>query len=162
MTEPLSESELCPPSLLSGQEEAFARDVERLRQRAREFVAVACPACGADEPEPGLEKWGFTWARCPRCRTLYMTPRPSPEVMGAYYAASENYAYWAEHIFPASEAATATCLILISWYFSAPWSDWITFRSAASSACGACWGPGLPPPYRPVFTRQRSHRRYRR
>lgn len=105
MTEPLSESELCPPSLLSGQEEAFARDVDRLRQRAGEFVAVACPACGADEPAPGLEKWGFTWACCPRCRTLYMTPRPSPEVMGAYYAASENYAYWAEHIFPASEAS---------------------------------------------------------
>lgn len=104
MSEPLSESELCPPALLRGQEEAFARDVERLRARADEFVHVACPACGADEPQPGLEKWDFTWASCPRCRTLYMTPRPSPEVMGAYYAASENYAYWAEHIFPASEA----------------------------------------------------------
>jgi SAM-dependent methyltransferase len=34
-----------------------------------------------------------------------MTPRPSPEILGAYYAASENYAYWAEHIFPASEAS---------------------------------------------------------
>lgn len=103
MTESLSESELCPPELLAGQERAFARDVERLLARAGEFVAVACPACDADEGEPGLEKWGFTWARCPRCRTLYMTPRPSPEVMGAYYAASENYAYWAEHIFPTSE-----------------------------------------------------------
>jgi SAM-dependent methyltransferase len=105
MSEPLSESELCPPELLRGQEEAFARDVERLRARAAEFVHVPCPACGADEPEPGLEKWGFTWARCPRCRTLYMTPRPSPEIMAAYYADSENYRYWAERIFPASEAS---------------------------------------------------------
>jgi SAM-dependent methyltransferase len=105
VSEPLSETELCPPSLLRGQEEAFARDVERLRARKHEFVRVACPACGADEPEAGLDKWGFSWARCARCRTLYMTPRPSPEVLGAYYAASENYAYWAEHIFPASEAS---------------------------------------------------------
>jgi len=34
-----------------------------------------------------------------------MSPRPSPEVMAAYYGDSENYRFWAEHIFPASEAA---------------------------------------------------------
>lgn len=34
-----------------------------------------------------------------------MNPRPSPEVMGSYYENSENYRYWADHIFKASEAA---------------------------------------------------------
>jgi 2-polyprenyl-3-methyl-5-hydroxy-6-metoxy-1,4-benzoquinol methylase len=34
-----------------------------------------------------------------------MSPRPSAAVMADYYACSENYRYWAEHIFPASEAA---------------------------------------------------------
>jgi SAM-dependent methyltransferase len=101
----LSESELCPPDLLAGQEAAFARDVARLLARRAEFVAVACPACDADEPRPGLAKWGFEWATCGRCLTLYMSPRPSESVMAGYYADSENYAYWAEHIFPASEAA---------------------------------------------------------
>jgi SAM-dependent methyltransferase len=102
--ERLSEHELCPPELLRGQEEAFARDVARLQARRDEFVAVPCPACGADEPEPALEKHGFHWVECPRCETLYMSPRPSPAVMASYYGASENYRYWAEHIFPASEA----------------------------------------------------------
>jgi len=68
-------------------------------------VEVECPACGTPEREPGLEKWGFRYVRCERCRTLYMSPRPSPEVMAAYYRDSENYRYWAEHIFPASEAS---------------------------------------------------------
>lgn len=103
--ERLSETELCPPALLEGQEAAFARDVERLQARRDEFVAVACPACGADEPRPAFEKWGFSYVSCPRCRTLYMSPRPSPSVMDAYYATSENYAYWGEHIFPASQDA---------------------------------------------------------
>lgn len=103
--ERLSETELCPPDLLRGQEEAFARDVARLRARAREFVEVGCPACGAREQRAAFEKWGFAYVACLRCRTLYMSPRPSPAVMASYYADSENYRYWAEHIFPASEAA---------------------------------------------------------
>lgn len=102
---PLSESDLCPPALLGGQEAAFARDVARLLARAGEFVQVACPACGHDDPAPAMSKWGFHWAACPRCETRYMTPRPSEAVMADYYADSENYAYWAAHIFPASEAA---------------------------------------------------------
>ena len=103
--EALSESELCPPDLLAGQEEAFARDVARLRALAGEFVEVACPACGSRESAPALVKWGFAYRTCDACATLYMSPRPSPAVMASYYASSENYAYWAEHIFPASEAA---------------------------------------------------------
>lgn len=102
---PLSETELCPPDLLAGQEAAFARDVARLRARASEFVRVACPACGARDARPAIVKWGFRWMACRGCATRYMDPRPSEAVMADYYRDSENYAYWAEHIFPASEAA---------------------------------------------------------
>lgn len=102
--EHLSESELCPDDLLAGQEAAFARDIARLHRRAAEFVKVACPACGRDDPAFAFEKFGFSFQRCPDCRTLYMSPRPSESVMGDYYANSENYAFWAKYIFPASEA----------------------------------------------------------
>jgi len=100
----LSEAELCPPELLEGQEAAFARDVRRLLARSGEFVEVPCPACGAHGGAPAIRKWGFTWLACDGCATRYMSPRPSEDVMSGYYADSENYAYWAEHIFPASEA----------------------------------------------------------
>jgi 2-polyprenyl-3-methyl-5-hydroxy-6-metoxy-1,4-benzoquinol methylase len=102
---PLSEAELCPADLLAGQEAAFARDIARLRIRRGEFVAVDCPACGGVERRPAFAKFGFDFVGCADCGTIYMSPRPSPAVMGAYYASSENYAYWAKHIFPASEAA---------------------------------------------------------
>jgi SAM-dependent methyltransferase len=105
LQERLSEKELCPDDLLAGQEAAFARDIERLKQRRAEFLPVPCPACGADDAEPALEKFTFSYGACRRCGTLYMSPRPSPDVMAAYYAHSENYRYWAEHIFPASEAS---------------------------------------------------------
>jgi 2-polyprenyl-3-methyl-5-hydroxy-6-metoxy-1,4-benzoquinol methylase len=102
---PLSEQELCPDSLLSGQEAAHARDVARLRRRRCDFVEVACPACAADKAEPALEKHGFDWVRCTPCGTLYMNPRPSELLLAEYYATSENYQYWAANIYPASEAA---------------------------------------------------------
>lgn len=102
--EPLSEHELCPDDLLGEHEKAFARDIARLHARRAEFVAVACPACGADSASPEFEKYGFAYLRCPACRTIYMSPRPSERVMADFYANSENYAYWAKHIFPASEA----------------------------------------------------------
>lgn len=101
--EKLSEKELCPDELLKGQEAAFARDIERLQARLSEFVAVDCPACGSTESSPEFEKHQFPYRTCNTCRTLYMSPRPSPDVMDSYYSNSENYAYWAEHIFPASE-----------------------------------------------------------
>jgi len=100
----LSESELCPDNLLAGQEAAFARDIERLQARTAEFVAVSCPACGQLRGNHSFEKYGFAFRRCTDCSTIYMSPRPSETVMADYYANSENYAYWAKHIFPASEA----------------------------------------------------------
>src|SRR5580704_3289519 len=100
--QPLSEHELCPDDLLAGQEAAFARDIARLHARG-DMVHVACPACGTDAPVPAFEKFGFSFQRCPECRTIYMSPRPSEAAMADYYANSENYAYWDKHIFSASE-----------------------------------------------------------
>lgn len=97
--------EIRPAELRRRQEEAYARDLERLRKRLPEFVRVACPACAADKPNGAFEKYGFSFQRCQECRTLYMSPRPTPAVMAGYYGNSDNYKFWAEHIFPASEAS---------------------------------------------------------
>jgi len=103
--ERLSERELCPNQLLKGQEEAFQRDIERLQTRLAEFVKVACPACSQGRYSKAFDKHGFTYVTCDHCATLYMNPRPNPEIMAAYYSDSENYQYWAQHIFPTSEEA---------------------------------------------------------
>jgi len=101
----LSESELCPDELLAEQEVAFARDIARLHKRAQEFVDVGCPACGQTRKRLAFTKYGFDFQDCIDCATLYMSPRPSEGVMADYYANSENYAFWATRIFPASESA---------------------------------------------------------
>ena len=119
LNEKLSEQELCPHDLLEGQEAAFARDIERLKSRRSEFVSMPCPACNAKNFEFVYEKLTFQYVQCIDCRTIYMEPRPSIEVMSSYYANSENYQYWADHIFPSSEAARREKV-------HRPWLDRIT------------------------------------
>jgi len=101
----LREGDIRPESLMEQQAAHFASDVARLLTQSSQFVAVACPACGADGAEPAFDKDGFSYLTCDTCETLYLSPRPTPELLHQYYANSENYRFWAENIFPASEDA---------------------------------------------------------
>lgn len=87
------------------QEQAYANDIARLHLRLDDFVKVPCPACGSDENEYKFEKYRCQFVECHRCRTLYMSPRPTPEVMNEYYSKSENYDIWNRYIFPKSEGS---------------------------------------------------------
>lgn len=102
---PLSERELFPENLLAAQEEAFQRDVDRLLERRDEFVEVECPACGGWDRAHALSKYGLDYQECGTCRTLFVSPRPTLEILLSYYAKSENYQIWASEAFPATEAA---------------------------------------------------------
>lgn len=102
-TTTLRETEIRPDHLMEEQAKRFAADVARLLSRQSEFVAVKCPACDANDPRPAFRKHDLNYVTCPSCETLYINPRPTPEVLEMYYTTSENYAFWNEHIFPASE-----------------------------------------------------------
>lgn len=99
----LNEHQIRPPHLMQGQQIALLTDIGRLLSRRKEFVEVDCPACGVKIAVRKFEKFGLGYDECRECRTLYVTPRPSPEILKWFYHGSENYAYWNEHIFPASE-----------------------------------------------------------
>jgi 2-polyprenyl-3-methyl-5-hydroxy-6-metoxy-1,4-benzoquinol methylase/ribosomal protein S27E len=102
--ESFTESEIRPDDLMAGQQARFHADVERLLRHKTSFVAVDCPACGGDQATGTFEKMGFSYVTCDACATLFMSPRPAPDHLREYYETSENYRYWAEHIFPASES----------------------------------------------------------
>lgn len=86
------------------QGQAYANDVARLLARKQEFVEVPCPACDSPAQNPAFGKYGCEFVECCDCETLYMSPRPTPELMDRYYTDSENYRIWRQHIFPRSEA----------------------------------------------------------
>ncbi len=91
-----------PDRLMAGQREAMARDIAMLASWRDGFVDVDCPACDSDGRIDLYEKYGLQHHRCTNCGTQYISPRPTDEMLGRFYAQSENYAYWAAHIYPAS------------------------------------------------------------
>jgi SAM-dependent methyltransferase len=101
----LREGDIRPDELMDEQARRYAADVAWLLERRDRFVAVPCPACGADEPAPEWSKFDLDYLRCGACRTVYVSPRPDPELLGEYYRTSTNYEFWNDVIFPASEDA---------------------------------------------------------
>lgn len=101
----LTEEDIRPKQLASGQKIAALTDLGRMLTRSSEFVEVDCPACGQHDPQPCYVKNGMSYVSCPHCRTLYVNPRPPPAVLDWFYRESPNYAYWNKYIFPASEPA---------------------------------------------------------
>ena len=99
----LSENEIRPQELMSEQQRRFANDIDRLHEHLGRFVKVACPACGGKDSHFEWEKYKLSYVSCANCRTIYINPRPPPDVLEHYYRNSENYAYWNDVIFPASE-----------------------------------------------------------
>lgn len=101
----LTEDEIRPDYLKDGQVERFANDIRRLLERRSEFAEVLCPACASKRFEKRFEKYGLCYVDCCDCETMYVNPRPTPNILDWYYSNSENYKYWAKYIFPASENA---------------------------------------------------------
>lgn len=86
------------------QETAYQNDIARLHKRLDEFISVSCPACDGKLSKNRFEKYRCKFLECEVCSTLYMSPRPTPELMNDYYTYSENYEVWRKYVFPKSEA----------------------------------------------------------
>lgn len=100
----LKETEMRPDHLLKDQRERYLADVARLLERKDEFVVVGCPACESRAYKLAFKKYDFEFQTCLACETMYISPRPTPALLEFYYSTSQNYAFWNEHIYPASEA----------------------------------------------------------
>lgn len=105
MSEKLTEGQIRPPELMDRQRQLVLKDIGRLLSRCDEFVNVPCPACAKAGTTKLFEKFGLSYVECAECQTWYVNPRPAPAVLSWFYRESENYAYWNEVIFPASEDA---------------------------------------------------------
>jgi 2-polyprenyl-3-methyl-5-hydroxy-6-metoxy-1,4-benzoquinol methylase/Zn ribbon nucleic-acid-binding protein len=101
----LTEEEIRPEALKAEQERTLLADAEWLVARRDRFRHSSCPMCDADEPTPAWHKHGLDFARCGRCGSYYLSPRPDPDLLGEFFARSEHYRYWNEVIFPVSDDA---------------------------------------------------------
>jgi len=88
---------------MADKKQALEADRMFLLDRRSDWVDIDCVACGSDQSRPFGSKRGFDYVSCVVCGTVYTNPRPSDTLLKDYYRQSQNYAYWNEHIFPATE-----------------------------------------------------------
>lgn len=62
---------------------------------------VACAGCGSKSSTHSFTKYGFDYALCDECSTLFQSPRPPIETFEKFYNDSASSRYWAETFFPA-------------------------------------------------------------
>jgi len=103
MSTPLTEADIRPPAIMEAKRACVEADRRFLLERREQWVDADCPACGTSDREAYGEKDGFAYVACTACRTVYTAPRPAPDLLDSFYAGSRNYAYWNEHVFPATE-----------------------------------------------------------
>lgn len=97
------ESEIRPSET---REESKIRDIidtGRLLTRRSEFIEVSCPACQKSSYNFNFHKNQLRYLECDSCKTLYVSPRPTPEILSWFYSNSATYQFWNKVVFPASE-----------------------------------------------------------
>jgi len=101
----MKEEEIRPEKFDNKQMEFYMEDVKNLLKRKNEFINVNCPACGTNNFEKSFEKYDHTYVTCKECETMFISPRPTPEILSQFYETSKRYEFWNKFIFPNSEEA---------------------------------------------------------
>lgn len=101
----MKEYEIRPREIFEEYLRISQADIPKFFGDAGRFVRVHCPACGAEKQTAEFVKHGFQYVSCPDCRSLYVSPRPTTEMIDRFYRHSESSRYWAEVFFPKTAAA---------------------------------------------------------
>lgn len=101
----MKEEDIRPARLKQISDRLFIQDAKRLLSHKAQFIDVACPACAQTNQKIYFVKKGYIFRLCHNCLTIYISPRPTAELLDHYYSTAKYYRYWMKHIFPISRQA---------------------------------------------------------
>lgn len=101
----MKESDIRPQALFNRYLELSELDVAHFFGDRAAFLDVACPACASQRQAPAFEKLGMRYVSCEACQSLYLSPRPSPEMFAAYYRDAESVKFWGTDYFKVTAEA---------------------------------------------------------
>ncbi len=101
----MKESEIRTDESLLELERRLKNDVRSFVKKYTDLKNVPCPACGNEGNELAFRKDSFTFERCIACETLFVNPRPTPEMLRDYYENATSMDLYVKKIYPESEGA---------------------------------------------------------
>lgn len=96
----MKEYEIRPREIFDEYLHLSARDIDTYFSDREQYERVSCPACNETQQIKEFVKHGFEYVSCTDCGTLYVSPRPTGEMINEFYKNSESSKYWAEKFFP--------------------------------------------------------------
>ena len=94
------ELEIKPQAMLEEYRQLIAQEVKAQLAVPTQLTSCVCPGCRSDASTVAFEKFGLTYLECDRCKTVYVSPRPSEETLTDFYRNSKSSRYWRERILP--------------------------------------------------------------
>jgi len=101
----ITEEDIRPAKLREQCQKLFAKEAKVVLENVDKFIEVDCPACLSKHRSLYLEKKGYYYYRCSDCSSLYISPRPTPEMLKRYYSENETAVFWQQHYFPKTRQA---------------------------------------------------------
>jgi len=128
----LREEDIRPRDLFNRYLALADRDIERFFRDAVRFQRVDCPACGDPRGQDAFIKRGFEYVTCAACGSLYLSPRPTPDMIERYYLDSEAVRFWSEHFYPTTAEARRARMFRPRAALAAEWAT----RLGRTGTCG--------------------------
>lgn len=100
----MKEELIRPEDMKKKIKELHKKDVEDIIKSKDKFTEVDCPTCKSNERKGIFEKNKFEFKECKLCKTIYISPRPTADMLEKFYTESRNMKFWNEHVFPKTEA----------------------------------------------------------
>jgi SAM-dependent methyltransferase len=95
----MKESEIRNPMVHDRYLEMVRRDALAYFDDVDRCERVSCPSCRGENVTDQFEKFGFTYAQCDACRTLYVNPRPKLMHLEDFYVNSPSSQFWVDEFF---------------------------------------------------------------
>lgn len=90
----LREFEIRPREVFKSYVELLSLDVIKFFGDSSQLVDIPCPACKHRGRRPAFERFGLRYLECQQCLTVYLSPRPLPSALSAYYLYGESAKFW--------------------------------------------------------------------
>ncbi|MCP3683119.1 MAG: hypothetical protein GY861_10550, partial [bacterium] len=96
--EGLKESEIRPDVLYDKYKDMLKDELSTLFNDQSQFIQIDCPGCCGNKYEKTFEKFGFQYCRCGDCGSLFVSPRPTAEMLDIFRKDSQAVRFWSNEI----------------------------------------------------------------
>jgi Zn ribbon nucleic-acid-binding protein len=72
-------------------------EIERFFLDKSTFVDINCPACNSNKKNKAFKKFGMEYVECEKCKSVYLSPRPTEKAINHYLKESKASEFWIAH-----------------------------------------------------------------